>query len=364
MLHYQLQDEQSPSSLSLAGHYRQGSESSFAAQLDAADKGGGLEEEEKERRRREDEDEDEDDGSDAPAAVQRVDLSDSPPPALHASHAHHLSAHDSRYDRERKRDREERDEQDRRSSPQPPPASAHRNPSPPHLVHGHQHPLSSSASTINSTFSLRSVTSPPPPPHHGHRVAVPISLRNKPARERQQAIHHLLSQSSLVSVSSPEYEFSQESSTRSQPRTPSASRKREEAMAAAAAGAAGGEVVSDLKFVKEKVEGAEEAAVDGRPAAAGGGGSGGAVAMSSLAKEIQRANSANGPVLYRRAGSPRGAQLSSAQQHKGKLKITVFLPVNESDTEGHTADAQHLPPAGAAADRVRCCCCCALRSAC
>ena len=266
MSHHPLQEDVSPSSASLTHHYRHHSDASLAAHLEAAssDKSEGLDEEEKAEVKRDD-----DDDVDHSPVIQRTDPhhhyhpSGIRTPSSTRPHAHPLPSH-------------------RSLTPLPPPNPAAA-PSPP------PPPLPSSAP---APFALR-LMSPPP------RSALPISLKNQPTRERQRTIHHLLSQSSgVTSISSPEYEFSEESSTRSQPNTPSHSQRRGER-----------ERPAELLFVKESLD--ATAHPSGPP-------------TSSLTSQIQRAQAPTPPV-YRRQGSPRQPSALASP----KLKLTVFLPVHE-----------------------------------
>ena len=290
----------SPPFISLGLHLRHRSDGPLTQRLDSHDKSdffGG--EEEKEKREGEGEGDDEDF---SPSPVLPLPPSESP--------LHPLN--------ERRRDRNETEDSPPppmktpnsiRPLPPPPPP-----PPPPPSLPSHPPPPShrsltpvpvphppatpsppppppSLPSSVPSPFALRHVSPSPRPP-------LPLSLRHQPSRERQRTIQHLLSQSNVTSISSPEYEFSVESSTRSQPSTPSHSR--------------GGKAEGDgdrpeLHFVKEIVEGPPPQ----RPP------------TSSLTSQIQRVHPPT-PPIYRRQSSP-----PPLSHQGGRLKLTVHLPIEE-----------------------------------
>lgn len=140
------------------------------------------------------------------------------------------------------------------------------------------------------------------PPKH------PLSLKNKPAEERQHTIQKLLAQSSFTSVSSPEYEISVGSSIRSdREHEPSTSSLKHQAVPE----------LSAIKFTKENIDTAT-------PAVA---------ARSSLTTQIIQRAQGDLPVEHRRQRNQRYAQGAD----RGRLNATVYIPVNESESETQTA---------------------------
>ena len=323
MAHYQLQaerEEESPSST--GAHYRHHSDASFAEQLAQSD----ATPSEKELAS------DVDEEKEVAVAQLLKDGSTSSGIYINTHLPHNTAQHAGHSDRKRDRVTEGRDERReerekaredspayirRQPSPLQPPASARR-PSlpsaPPHIPrsasplpapshhHAHHH-------TTHAPSPPPPLPPPPPPlpppslhlrqmPQPPHR-STPISLKNKPTEERQQTIHRLLSGSGTgkepTSVSSPEYEFSDaESSTRSQPRTPSSARNKREK-----------EVPAELSFAKEAVAHTQ----DTLPA------------TSTLTSSLQQSQ----PPTYIR--QTRTGLLTSAAIKGQRVKVTIFLPV-------------------------------------
>ena len=319
---YQLQaesaDEVSPSSVGL--HYRHNSDAAFAPQQIAQS---------------DDTTSDKDLVADEEKQVVVVEVQDE----QHASSGiyinthitHTAAANSSHSDRKRDRSAEEREERReekekaredsipsarRQASPLPPPASARR-PSlhtPPPQIPQSASPLPNPHQHVHHHGAHSPSPPPPPPPPpqppsflHLRRLpqpplrSLPISLKNKPTRERQQTIHRLLSGSGNgkepTSISSPEYEFSDaESSTRSQPRTPSSARHGKER-----------ETPAELMFVKEVVTHAQDTLPP----------------TSTLTSSLQGSQ----PPTYTR--QTRTGLLTSAAIKGQRAKITIFLPVND-----------------------------------
>ena len=321
MAHYQLQtegeEEVSPSSLGT--HYRHNSDASFAQQLALSD----------------DAISDKELASDEEKEVAHVQDGDSISSNsgiyINTHVSHHAATYANFSDRKRDRLAEEREERreekektredsnapTRRASPMPTPASARRPslPTPPPHVPRSSSPLPPASHQHVHHHAAHSPSPPPPPPpppplpppslHLRHIPqpprSLPISLKNKPTRERQQTIHRLLSGSGNgkepTSISSPEYEFSDaESSTRSQPRTPSSARQRKER-----------ETPAELMFVKEVVTHTQETLP----------------ATSTLTSSLQQSPY---PTYTRQT---RTGLLTSAAIKGQRVKITVFLPVSD-----------------------------------
>ena len=332
MLHYQLQAEREEEpSPSLSGmHYRSNSDIAFVHQLAQSDQPTSDKElasdEEKEATLRRD------DGSNTIASSGSGIY-------VNTHMSHHTTTYRNHSDRKRDRVAEEREERReekekaredtsassrRQASPLPPPMSARR-PSlptpPPHMPRTASPlpPASHQPSQHHGAYSPSPPAPPPPPPlpppslHLRHmpqpppRSSQPISLKNKATRERQQTIHRLLSGGGMgggmgkepTSVSSPEYEFSDaESSTRSQPRTPSSARNgsRKER-----------ETPAELMFAKEAVADTHDTLPP----------------TSTLTSSLQQSQA---PTYTRQI---RTGLLTSAAIKGQRVKVTVFLPVSD-----------------------------------